>query len=423
MAPVKSKARAVVSDWETDNPVDESVPNMERRHTNTEGLNYSVVHRYVHDLNSILSIASFCVVYNFDAETQAWEKTGIDGSLFVNSLTPAADGVARFNILVLNRRSTDPSSFTLDIKTADDVELTDEYIILQHQADDGSLKIYGLWIFTEPPPSSTAMAREINGQMIKQCAMMADTSRKIALQDAQSSGEEEPQSVPMGRQLSLRELFGKQREADADFSIHHHEPMPQVPAASGLPGIPNIAQLNMLAQPQAQLTQEPQQAPTNTSTPRFVNTPDTDFFLSAPKVAQAQKPQGQQSPGPQAQAQRKPKHHPPRRQHQKQAGPPPAQYNNLDYDNMTHQQFYDLLQRTGSEGWNALLTPFGNVTLTNDNNRYMQFMAASDKFLHYQAQRRADKAAKEQPKVTFESTWTPTVGGVKVKSKAVTTIL
>lgn len=53
----------------------------------------------------------------------------------------------------------------------------------------------------------------------------------------------------------------------------------------------------------------------------------------------------------------------------------------------------------------------------------MRFMAASDKFLHYQAQRRADKAAKEQPKVTFESTWTPTVGGVKVKSKAVTTIL
>jgi hypothetical protein len=32
--------------------------------------------------------------------------------------------------------------------------------------------------------------------------------------------------VPMGRQVSLRELFGQQREQDADFSVHSHNSHP-----------------------------------------------------------------------------------------------------------------------------------------------------------------------------------------------------
>jgi hypothetical protein len=44
-------------------------------------------------------------------------------------------------------------------------------------------------------------------------------------------------SAPMGRQLSLRELFGQQREQDAGFSIHSHNSQPaQVPAQSDVLG-------------------------------------------------------------------------------------------------------------------------------------------------------------------------------------------
>lgn len=349
MAPMKSKVRAVVahSDFESDNPAQEAMPVTElRRYDNTNDLNHSVLRRYVPSLNAILSIASFCVLYAFNPVNQAWEKLGVDGSLFVNSLTPDADGVARFNIVVLNRRGTDPNAFTIEIKTANDVELTDEYIILQDQAEDGSLKIYGLWIFTEPHPSSTAMAREINGQMIKQCAMMADTSRKIAMQNAQSS-DEEPQSVAMGRQLSLRELFGKQREADADFSIHHHDPVLAAPAASTPPAIPNIGHDNMSAQAQAQAVPQRQtpvqpkhkqvsQRASSSSTPTFVNSDDTNFFL-APKVTQTQR-------------------RPPHFQHSKQespalsspalGSPSPASgasaQEAIDFESMTAGDFFDV---------------------------------------------------------------------------------
>lgn len=334
MAPAKNKSRAAaaVSDYETDYAAQDSLANLAPppiNRTNDE-LNLAVLRRHYPDLISIVSIASFCVVYAFSPTTQAWEKYGVDGTLFINQLTPSEEGVSRFSVVVFNRRSME--KFSVELKTADDVEVTDDYVILQSQHDDGSLQIFGLWIFTEPPPSSTAHAREINGEMIKQVAALVDNSRKT-LEAMNNESSDEPDSVPMGRQLSLRELFGKQREADAGFSIHHHE-TPHIPEASTLPAIPNYPQSQVQA---TQPAQQPAANPANVATPRFTNTPDTDFFLSAPKVTPTQ-------------GQRKPKHHPPRRQHSKETPPVPAQYA-ADYANMERQEFYDVFQKTGAEGW------------------------------------------------------------------------
>ncbi|OJD31568.1 decapping enzyme dcp1 [Diplodia corticola] len=401
MAPAKNKSRAAAaaSDYETDFPSQNSLANLAPPpHRTNEELNLAVLRRHYPDLLSIVSIASFCVVYAFSPETQAWEKYGVDGTLFINQLMPSDDGIARCSVIVFNRRSME--KFSVELKSADDVELTDDYVILQSQHEDGSLQIFGLWIFTEPHPSSTARAREINAEIIKQCAALVDNSRRTleAMNNGSSSEPDEPESVPMGRQLSLRELFGKQREADAGFSIHHHE-TPTIQAASTLPTIPSHPR------PQAQAAQPAVQqsmaSSANAPTPRFTNTPDTDFFLSAPKV----------TPASQTQGQRKARGHPTRHQQPKEASPVAAQYT-ADYASMDRTEFFNVFNKTRAEGWSVINTPFGSFSVGN-------YMLAQDAFLGYKNNLQADKVESENRKITFESTFTPTVGGRKMISQKV----
>ncbi|OCK78601.1 PH domain-like protein [Lepidopterella palustris CBS 459.81] len=253
------------SDYETDVPPLDSLPPPPTRSNNE--LNLSVLRRHNPAILSILSIAPYAVLYLFSPSLQTWEKCGIEGTLFVVQLTPSHLGADRYAVMVLNRRGLE--NFVTELERGDDVENTEEYVILQVKGKggdgDGPL-IYGLWIFSEPA-SSTSMAREVNAKVIQDCAVQAEMSRKlleaelressngagraVGVEETQTEGEEggEESAVPMGRQVSLRELFGKQRERDAGWSVHdHHSPAGQ--------------------KQQLQQTQ-------------FRETPDTEFFRSA----------------------------------------------------------------------------------------------------------------------------------------------
>ncbi|KAI9764277.1 MAG: hypothetical protein M1840_008568 [Geoglossum simile] len=215
--------------------------------TNDE-LNLSVLRRHNPAVTSILSIAPYAVVYLFSTATQQWDKSGVEGTMFVSQLSPSAGTSSeRYAVIILNRRGLD--NFTAELLQGDDVDVVSEYVILRVNADGGQEhRIYGLWIFSEPAPSSTAQTREINAQIIKDCAVAAETSRRLvaAAQKQQQStndkhsgasqqshggrSEDEEQagpvasSVPMGRQLSLRELFGQQRKQDSGWSVKNHSP-------------------------------------------------------------------------------------------------------------------------------------------------------------------------------------------------------
>ncbi|KAI9782528.1 MAG: mRNA-decapping enzyme 1B [Peltula sp. TS41687] len=256
-------------------------------------LNLSVLRRHDPHVHSILSIAPYAVVYGFSPLTSQWEKSGIEGTLFVCRLStqpltlyqePTADtdpdgGVERYTVMVLNRRGL--QNFTVELLSAADVEVTEEYVILQVAEEENKQEappsIYGLWIFSEPAPSSTANTRAINAQIIQDCAAQAEVSRtRVAAKErererergqvvvvqataqatvqvtAQATGaQEEPtvgkqgttttttvgeggpvesSSVPMGRQVSLRELFGQQREQDSGWSVKQHNGGPQDPS-------------------------------------------------------------------------------------------------------------------------------------------------------------------------------------------------
>lgn len=165
--------------------LDDAPPSQPTR-TNTE-LNLSVIQRHLPNATSILSIAPYAVVYIFSPISEQWEKSGIEGTLFVCQQSPNSSGVIRYSVVVLNRRGLD--NFQLELLDSSDVETTDEYVILQGTGDEGAPKVYGLWIFSEPEPSSTAHAREENARLIWECALRAETGRGHAEQNQQVNGQ------------------------------------------------------------------------------------------------------------------------------------------------------------------------------------------------------------------------------------------
>ncbi|RDW74311.1 Dcp1 family protein [Aspergillus mulundensis] len=224
-----------------------------------EELNLSVLQSHNPEVKSIQSIAPFAVVYTFSPTTRQWEKTGVEGTLFVCQLVAGSLGEERYSVFVLNRRGL--NNFDLPLTHGDNVELTEEYIILKSDSTSdpsnarpsSDVRIYGLWVFSEPPPSSTAETRNINAQVIRECAVMAGHSLKLArerLEAARQNGlhaaataasttidplDEVQGSAPMGRQISLRDLFGQERAQDDGWSVRAHSQPTQAqpePAAS-----------------------------------------------------------------------------------------------------------------------------------------------------------------------------------------------
>ncbi|CAE7008273.1 hypothetical protein P3342_002822 [Pyrenophora teres f. teres] len=209
------------SDYETDAPPAVDVPLPPRR--SNEELNLSVLGRIYPDVRAIEHVTPYAALYTFSLETQQWEKMGIEGTLFICQLTPSPMGAERYCAIILNRRGLD--NFYEELTSSDKMEISDPYVIIQGE------HVYGIWIFADPPPASTANCRVETAAKMMDIADRAKASRD-ALEPPASSTMSRPTeaalSTPMGRQLSLRDLFGHQREQDADFSIHNHtaHPMP-----------------------------------------------------------------------------------------------------------------------------------------------------------------------------------------------------
>ncbi|KAF2719604.1 PH domain-like protein [Polychaeton citri CBS 116435] len=163
-------AQPIVSDYDTDTAGYTSAQqyNVPRKRTNGE-LNLAVLQRYDPQISRIHTIAPFAVVYLFSPEAQHWEKCGIEGSLFVCELS-CGIGRPRWQVVILNRKSLD--NFATELKSSDDVEITDEYIILQVMGADQVPSIYGLWIFSDG--SSMPSSRDIVASAIVECAAKAE---------------------------------------------------------------------------------------------------------------------------------------------------------------------------------------------------------------------------------------------------------
>lgn len=209
----------------------------------TEELNISVIQRIQPEVAGILSIAPYAVIYEFETIPQpAWEKKDIEGSLFICQLTPGSYGEDRYSAIVLNRRGLKNFDAPLIEVENGGVEVNDPYVIITF-IEDGKQKIYGVFIFSEGPGSSTEHTRTLNGELMVMLANQAGLSRKTAEAAAaeaqarhtnghvQEAGENLPEGSANGQQ-SLQQLFGQQRAQDAGYSgrTHHLDGSTSQPA-------------------------------------------------------------------------------------------------------------------------------------------------------------------------------------------------
>lgn len=215
-----------VSDYESD------AANLQKNHqqqqqnyepppprTNTE-LNAAVLQRYIPSIHSILSIAANAVVYTFDSTAESWDKSGVEGTLFVCSQAPLphdATNAPRACVFVLNRRGL--GNVIVDLARVSHVEIAGELIIFRVEGGGGGVaseggegngssgeRVLGLWIHNDREET-----REVNGATIQECwavARAGATAGEGVEEDLKQ--EAGPAMQAIGRPLTLNELFGSQ---------------------------------------------------------------------------------------------------------------------------------------------------------------------------------------------------------------------
>jgi len=189
--------------------------------TNTE-LNLAVLRRYVPDIRSIVSIAANAVVYIFSPDAQTWDKSGVEGTLFVCDQEPAADAPGgrawpRACVFVLNRKGLE--NVVINLAGVRDCEVASELLIFnmddtaapgREEAAAGQAvpKVIGLWVHADEDDTQA-----VNAAIIQEAWR---SIRGAAPSDAAPVGvpQEAPvgQAVPaVGRRVSLTDLFGAPR--------------------------------------------------------------------------------------------------------------------------------------------------------------------------------------------------------------------
>ena len=138
----------------------------------------------------------------------------MEGTMFICQLQPGGYGEDRYNVMILNRRGLE--NFEVALVDGDDVEITDEYVILNVReaatSEDQAQKVYGLWIFCDPSSSETVEARLENAQKMKECATFAAQSRRMALaRHSQWTDGPADQVAPPAeqQQVDLLQLFNQ----------------------------------------------------------------------------------------------------------------------------------------------------------------------------------------------------------------------
>ncbi|KAI0993757.1 hypothetical protein K3495_g14427 [Podosphaera aphanis] len=172
-------------------------------------INFTVLQRYVPSLKNIIAIAASASIYILtpdDSEAGAeWKRAEIEGTLFVCQLENSrTTGTERHCIVVLNRKGMD--NLIIESGEIENVEITTEFLTLQFSSN-GEVRILGFFI------QSSICSREDICNLIKG---HWESARLAQLDSGDSFDREGPDSIeqnqgnkPMGRRLSLSELFSR----------------------------------------------------------------------------------------------------------------------------------------------------------------------------------------------------------------------
>lgn len=193
-----------VSDYESDAVAHPSVHNAYAPpppRSNTE-LNLSVLQRYLPSIHTILSIAANAVIYTFDGDSGSWNKSGVEGTLFVCAQSPLPEDPnhrPRACVFVLNRKGLD--NMIANLARVSHVEISGELVIMRvdSSSEEGE-KVLGVWIHEDKGETRTE-----NAAMITEAWKSARSAGPVEAQGPEVG----PAMQAMGRRLSLSDLFGQ----------------------------------------------------------------------------------------------------------------------------------------------------------------------------------------------------------------------
>jgi len=187
--------------------------------TNTE-LNLGVLKRYVPSITTIIAIAANAVIYTFLNDTQSWDRSGVEGTLFVCSQDPSSvTGEPRFCVFILNRRGL--NNIMLDLAAVAECDITSGEIMILHL--EGTLvgeddKIVGVWMHADGEDTRQVNMNIIHGlwEQVKEGRKKAQNLHVSDLYDNVNPPgiTREPSVGPavevVGKSLSIEQLFASQ---------------------------------------------------------------------------------------------------------------------------------------------------------------------------------------------------------------------
>lgn len=101
--------------------------------------NLRVLQRLDSLILDIQGSATHVVLYEFSVDSQQWEKTGCEGSLFIAKRSESP----RFKLVVLNRNSKE--NLEVPITGKFQMQVQDPYLIFRETKGDGVVQIRGIW--------------------------------------------------------------------------------------------------------------------------------------------------------------------------------------------------------------------------------------------------------------------------------------
>ncbi|XP_068607995.1 mRNA-decapping enzyme 1A [Brachionichthys hirsutus] len=144
-------------------------------------------------INRLLDVTGQVALYNFNSKTNEWEKTDIEGTLFVY----ARSASPHHGFIIMNRLSTD--NLVEPINKDLEFQLQDPFLLYRN----GNLGIYSIWFYDK-----------------RDCQRIAQLMLKIVKQEADHAQRESPQKteqqrtngVAEPRPIDILELLSKAKD-------------------------------------------------------------------------------------------------------------------------------------------------------------------------------------------------------------------
>ncbi|XP_069717730.1 mRNA-decapping enzyme 1B isoform X2 [Phaenicophaeus curvirostris] len=199
-----------------------------------KGLDISLAALQQHDpyISSIVDVASQVALYTFGHRANEWEKTDVEGTLFVYTRSASP----RHGFTIMNRLSmenrTEPITKDLDF------QLQDPFLLYRN----ARLSIYGIWFYDKEECQRIAelmknltqqeqfKAQQGTGTGVSPMIMNSANNKEVdILRMLTKAKDEYTKNVdPEPQHLSLNALFGKQEKPDVTepLSKQHQENLP-----------------------------------------------------------------------------------------------------------------------------------------------------------------------------------------------------